>query len=559
MKSKTALFVPDADGIYFVALGGVGEIGMNMSLYGHDGQWLMVDCGVSFADEAHPGIEVLMPDPRFIADQTQRLCGLLITHGHEDHLGAVEHLWPRLRCPIYATPFTAELLRAKLAETPFLQKIKIIELPSGGAARVGPFDLELIPMTHSIPESQAVVLRTPVGSVLHTGDWKLDPKPLVGEVSKVSALQALGRQSLAALVGDSTNAMVPGRAGSESEVLQGLIEVFSSLRHRIAVTCFASNVARLHSITLAAQRSGRHVALVGRSLWRIWEVARETGYLRNLPEPLSDSEAAQAPRENIVLICTGSQGEPRSALARIAADTHPEIRLEEGDTCIFSSREIPGNEKAIHAVQNRLIKLGVRLITADDARVHVSGHPCRDELAEMYQWTRPALAVPVHGEPRHQMAHAELAKECQVADVMVPECGQVLRLTPHPSVVTSVHAGKLAKDGGVLRLLSHEGGAIRERQKMGFGGMLSAVILLDERGRLIEDPRVQAAGLTDGDEDSEWLNDITEKLGDFLDSMPKAMRQDDAMIQERSTQILRKAANEALGKKPVVHVHVVRA
>ncbi len=553
-------FNPDAKNIYFLPLGGVGEIGMNMSLYGHAGQWLMVDCGVSFANADLPGIDILMADPRFIAEQPEKLSGLVLTHGHEDHLGAVEYLWNKLRCPIYATPFTAELLRHKLADSRGQKKkAKIFEIPVGGSFGCGPFDLKFINMTHSIPESQALLLSTPVGSVLHTGDWKLDPNPMIGDITDSAALQALAQQDLLALIGDSTNALVPGRAGSEQEAAEGLTEIFTHCRQRIVVTCFASNVARVQSAIIAARRNGRHAALVGRSLWRIWEVAQMTGYLNDLEPPLTEHEAAHAPRDQIVLICTGSQGEPRSALSKLADDDHPDVQLEAGDVCIFSSREIPGNETAIAGVQNRLIRRGIGIITADDAKVHVSGHPCRDELAEMYQWTRPRLAVPVHGEPRHQRAHAEVARRCQVPKILIPENGEIICLGPsEPKVAGTAPSGILAMDGTQLRPLRQDAGALRERQKLSVAGLVTITLALTRRGEILDVPQISLLGLVEPEELAPMLLELEDVVQDAVDKMDKGQGREDAAMQSRIGQQVRRHFNQTHGKKPMVQVHIVR-
>ncbi|HYD30156.1 MAG TPA: ribonuclease J, partial [Azospirillaceae bacterium] len=422
-ESESRLGVPFAmtDGaIYFLPLGGAGEIGMNLNLYGHAGKWLMIDLGISFGDETMPGVDVIMPDPTFIRDRREDLAGLVLTHAHEDHLGAVQYLWPHLECPIYATPFTAAVLRAKLHERGLAGRIEIHEIPLSGRFQVGPFEVELVTVTHSIPEPNVVVIRTAAGTVVHSGDWKLDPDPVVGLTTDEKRLAEIGEEDVLALVCDSTNALVPGHSGSEAAVRDSFMQLFGRFSNRIAVTCFATNVARLESIAKAAAANERHVALVGRSLWRINEAARSNGYLKDVPLFLSEHDAGYLPRDKVVLICTGSQGEPRSALARIAGDDHPEVTLETGDTVIFSSREIPGNERAIARVQNLLVRLGVEVVTADQEFVHVSGHPARDELVSMYQWVRPQLAVPVHGEERHLNEHARIARECQVPDVVIP-------------------------------------------------------------------------------------------------------------------------------------------
>jgi ribonuclease J len=411
--------------LWFLPLGGTGEIGMNLNLYGHDGAWLMVDLGITFADERLSGVDLIMPDPAFIEDQRDRLAGLVLTHAHEDHIGAVPYLWPRLRCPIYATPFTAGVLRRKLRENGFAEDAEITEVPLSGRFAVGPFDLELITLTHSIPEPNAVVIRTSAGTVLHTGDWKLDPEPLVGDDYDEAALRRLAEEGVLAMVCDSTNALVEGESGSEGALRDSLTELVGGFEARVVVACFATNVARLETAMRVAETHGRRVALVGRSLHRIYQAARDCGYLADLPPLLSDRDVAYLPRDEVLLLCTGSQGEPRSALVRIVRDDHPEVGLEPGDAVVFSSRVIPGNEKAISALQNELVRKGIEVVTDREHFTHVSGHPARDELAQMYQWVRPQVAIPVHGEARHLSAHAELARDCQVPQALVAENGDL--------------------------------------------------------------------------------------------------------------------------------------
>src|SRR3981189_1654591 len=418
----------DASALFFVSLGGAGEIGMNLNLYGYGGDWLILDCGVTFGDDSQPGLEVVMPDPAFIVERRDRLLGIVATHAHEDHIGAIPYLWTQLRCPVWATPFTASLLRAKLVEAGHADRVRINVGPMSGRVAIGPLDLDLITLTHSIPDPSAVALRTPVGTVLHTGDWKFDPDPLIGPTSDEAALRRLGDEGVLAMIGDSTNALRPGTSGSEADLRRSLIDLVGRYDARVAVACFASNVARLETIARAAAAHGRDVALVGRSLWRMDKAARENGYLTDLPRFLTEDEAGYIPRDRVLLICTGSQGEPRPALARIARDGHPNVVLETGDVAIFSSRIIPGNEKAINRLQNALVRLGVEIVTEEDHFVHVSGHPARDELVRMYQMVRPQIAVPVHAEARHLIAHAELAGECQVQQPLVIQNGHVVRL-----------------------------------------------------------------------------------------------------------------------------------
>ena len=556
--SNGALAAPNRpDELVFLALGGVGEIGMNLSLYGYAGRWLMIDCGISFADETLPGIDVIMPDPTFIAERIDSLDGLVVTHAHEDHIGAIPYLWQRLRCPVYATPFTAAVLRQKLIEADLEHEVPITEVPMSGSFRVGPFEIELLTLTHSIPEPNAVVLRTKLGTVLHTGDWKFDPEPLVGAVADETRLRQLGAEGVLAMICDSTNALRPGEAGSEADVRKSLIDLVGRCQKRVVVACFASNVARLESATAAALAHDRHAALVGRSLWRIEHAARETGYLDGIPPYLTDEEAAYLPRDKVLLICTGSQGEPRSALARIAEDDHPEIVLEAGDTVIFSSRIIPGNERAIGRLQNRLAALGVQIITEHDHLVHVSGHPAQDELTRMYQMVRPRIAVPVHGETRHLMAQARLAEQCQVPQAVVTRNGEVVRLGPGPAaVIGEVPTGRLVVDG--KKLLPVGGEALRSRQKMTFNGAALATIVVDGDGRLRAPPQVTVQGLGAVEEDAALTEELRQKVADAIAALPAAERRDDAALREAARLAVRRSLRAWHGKKPVTEVHLVR-
>jgi ribonuclease J len=541
--------------LLFLPLGGSGEIGMNLNLYGYAGKWLMVDLGVTFGDEGVPGADVITPDPTFIEEHRKDLVALVLTHAHEDHLGAVPYLWPRLRCPVYATAFTASVLRRKLQETNLLSQVPITEIPLSGRFKVEPFDVELIRLTHSIPEPNALAIRTGAGTVLHTGDWKLDPEPLVGDVTDEASLRALSEEGVLALVGDSTNALRHGESGSEAEVRKALTGLFGNYKGRIAVACFASNIARLESIAVAAAAHDRHVALVGRSLWRMNEAARENGYLKGIPDFLDEEQAGFIPREKLVLICTGSQGEPRAALARIARDEHPHVVLEKGDVVIFSSRVIPGNERAVHNIWNGLLHLGIEVVTDEThPQVHVSGHPARDELTQMYQWVRPKIAVPVHGEPQHLRAHAELARMCQVPHAIVPENGTLIRLAPGmPEIIDHVTAGRLAVDGE--RLLPVDGAVMRGRTRLLWNGALVATVVVDRKGRLATDPQISAPGLIDPESDAEMLADINDAIRDAVADLG---RKPDEHLREELRRRVRRLVRDRTDKKPNVDIHLVR-
>ena len=551
--------LPDPDdGLYFVPLGGTGEIGMNLYLYGVDGTWLMVDCGITFGDDTTPGVEVLMPDPSVIEARREDLAGLVLTHAHEDHFGAIQYLWPRLACPVYATPFTAALLRAKLRDVDGGDRVQIIEVPLSGSVDVGPFRVDYVTMTHSIPEPNALVIRSRYGTIVHSGDWKLDSAPQIGSTTDSETLGRLGDNGVMALICDSTNVFEPGESGSEGTVREAMTEVIGRQSARVAVTCFSTNVARLQGIAEAAHANGRHCALIGRSLWRVHDAARQTGYLQDLPEPfIGEHEAGLLPRDKVVMICTGSQGEPRSALTRIAHDDHPQIVLEDGDTLIYSARQIPGNERAINRVHNALARLGVDIVTPDDAPVHVSGHPARDELTTLYQWLRPQIAVPMHGEPRHLREHASLAKACQVAQTLVPSDGDVIRLAPGVARrVGAVSTSRLALDG--TRLIRLEGGTLRSRARMLRNGAAVVTLVFDKRGRLAVDPQVSLLGVEDSDEVAETQEAVAEEVRDAIDEMPNPRRNDDDTVREAARVAVRRALRAWHGKRPLTEVHLIR-
>ncbi len=548
---------PAADELLFLPLGGTGEIGMNLNLYGHDGAWLMVDLGVMFADATRPGVDLLMPDPSFIEARRDQLVGLVLTHAHEDHIGAVGHLWSRLRCPIYATAFTAAMVQPKLIEAGIDEEVRVVEVPLSGRFTVGPFEVELITLTHSIPEPNALVIRTAAGTVLHTGDWKLDPEPLIGDNYDEKALRALSKERVLAMVCDSTNAMVEGESGSEAEVRTVLMDVVAGLRNRVAVACFSSNVARVETAAKIAEATGRRVCLVGRSMLRVYQAARDTGYLGDLAPLVSEDDVSHLPRHEVLLLCTGSQGEPRSALWRIANDENNRIALEADDTVIFSSRIIPGNDKAIHALQNRLARKGVEVITADDHDVHVSGHPAREELARMYQWVRPQIAVPVHGEARHLAEHARLARACQVPQQIVGENGALVRLAPAPAqIVDHVTAGYLALDGA--RLMPIDSTVLRSRQRLAYNGAAAVTLVIGGDGLFQGQPIVSAPGVLDETQEDDKLAIVIEALTDVLRRLPAADRRDDETVKETARLAVRRAFSRMLGKKPVTNVHVVR-
>ena len=527
---------------------------MNLNLYRCDGKWLAIDCGIGFGGSENPEVEIMMPDPSYIAERRKDLVGLVITHAHEDHIGAVAHLWRQLRCPIYATPFAASVLRRKLGEAGLQTEAKVTVIPTGGHIDLPPYDLQFMPVTHSVPESQALVIRTRYGTVLHTGDFKLDATPMVGPPVDEEAFRALGDSGVLAMVCDSTNAMVEGHSGSEAEVRTSIAALIRSIRGRIAVTCFASNVARVESVALAARDAGRHVALVGRSLRNLETAARECGYLKDVPEFVPEDDADSIPDDNLLILVTGSQGEARSALARIASDNHRNIALGEGDTVIFSSRVIPGNERAIGAVQDNLVRRGVRLMTADDHMVHVSGHPARDELRRLYALVRPTYSVPVHGEWRHLSAHAALAKEAGATPIMLDD-GDVLSLTGNrPEVIDSAPVGRLVLDGN--RLVPLNGGVLSARRRMLFNGVVIASLAVDADGMLRGTPKVSAPGLFEPD-DVETDRVVREFAAAFAD-LPASLRRDQAALPDAARAALRRAVGRRMQKRPLVDVHLLR-
>jgi ribonuclease J len=547
--------VPSDDELLFLALGGAGEIGMNLNLYGHAGKWLMVDLGIAFGDDSMPGVEVIMPDPAFIEERRESLVGIVLTHAHEDHLGAVPDLWPRLKAPVYATPFAASVLRRKLIEAGLIDAVPLKEIPLGGKFRIAPFDLELITMTHSILEPNALAIRTRFGTVFHTGDWKIDPEPLLGELTDEARLKAIGEEGALAMVCDSTNVFVEGEAGSEATVRANLEKLVRTRKSRVAVTCFASNLARVESIAKAAIAAGRHPVLAGRALQRMVEAAQECGYLLDFPPCVDERQAGYLPRDKALFICTGSQGEARATMAKLANSDHRDLVLEQGDTAIFSSRVIPGNERSVGRLQNALMARGVEVITDREADIHVSGHPARDELVRVYQWIRPRIALPVHGEVRHMVEHAALARGCQVPETVVAPNGTLVRLAPGPAeIIDHVHAGRLARDGDIVVALGSV--ALQERRKLLWNGAAGATLVIDQQGRAKADPVVSLRGIEDPD--GSLAKAVVAGLQEALADLSAAERRDDGQIEQAARQAVRRVVRAHLGKKPLTDVHIVR-
>ena len=544
----------EQDELVLLPLGGAGEIGMNFNAYGFgppdERKWIIVDCGVLFGRETDtPGVDIIMPDIRFLAERHEDVLGLVLTHAHEDHIGAVGHLWPDLRCPVYATPFTARLIEDKLFEAGLQDRVRINIVPLHGKVALGPFAIEFLSITHSILEPNALAIRTSLGNVVHTGDWKIDPEPLIGETTEINAFRKIGDEGALALVCDSTNALVQGHSGSEAQVRTALTDLIGTLKGRVAVTGFASNVARLDSIAKAARVHGREVALVGRSMHRIVNAAKDTGYLQDFPRVLDEAEAAQLPPHRVLYLCTGSQGESRAALSRIAANDHPNVSLGPGDSVIFSSRIIPGNDVAIHALHNKLAELGVEVLTVEDHFVHVSGHPAREELSEMYRWVRPQIAVPVHGEMRHMAEHARLALSLQVPQAVVVENGHMLRLAPgRAQIIDEVPSGRVFLDG---RVRVHEGeGFARTRRAMGFAGIIAITLVLDGKGRLASEPAILLEGIPDAVHTG-VRNAVEETTRRYN---PRRGKEEE--LKENVRRAARRAAADVWGKKPITRVEI---
>ena len=544
--------------LVFVPLGGTGEIGMNLNLYGYgmagERDWVMVDAGVTFGDDKDPGIDVIMPDTKFIENHKKSLLGLVLTHGHEDHIGAVAYLWPRLRCPVYATPFTAELVKGKLLEAGLLDQVPLHILQLNSDIQLGPFHIDMIGLTHSIAEPNALAIRTPVGNVLHTGDWKIDPDPQIGKITDSEKLMAFGDEGVDAIICDSTNVLSPGISGSEGVVGQNLIDTVGKCTGRVAVTTFASNIARLSSIGKAAAANDRHVVLVGRGMHRIYNAARATGYLQDFPNLMDEKEAGFLPPDKLLIICTGSQGEPRAALSRIAAGTPPNLVFEEGDTVIFSSKMIPGNETGILALQNQLAGIGVEILTSGTELLHVSGHPNRDELIQMYRWVKPKAAVPVHGEHRHLLEHAKLAEALQVPTAVRARNGDMVRLAPgNVEIVDVVPHGRLHLDGDVF--MTAKECASKERRKLSYTGVVSVAVAIDRADRLAGAPQVKLIGLPDDDGLGVSLEDWV------LDALERALPENGKITPEKAEAHIKRQVRQEMrrrwGKKPEVAVNFV--
>ena len=548
--------------LVFAPLGGVGEIGMNLSIYGlGDGRtrsWLAVDLGVSFAAEEHlPGIDLILPDIRYLVQERKNLAGLILTHAHEDHYGALVDLWPKLKCPVFATPFTAALLAAKCAGEPNEPDIPVTIVQLGSRFKMGPFDVELVSMAHSIPESNALIIRTPCGTVLHTGDWKIDLTPILGDVTDEKTLRALGEEGCLALVGDSTNAVREGRSPSEADVGKTIGELIKGAKGRVAVTTFASNVARLRTVAEAARAADREVVVVGRAMDRISQIARECGYLDGIPDFRPAEAYGYLPPNKVVALCTGSQGEPRAALSRISTDQHPNVTLSPGDMVIFSARTIPGNEKEVGKIINGLIDQGIDVITDRTHMVHVSGHPRRAELAELIGWVKPKILIPAHGESLHLSEHAKLARSLGIKEVIQCRNGDLVRIAEgRAGIIDEVPAGRIYKDGTIL--VEADSRTVADRRRLSFAGSVSVALAVSEKGDLAADPEIDLIGIPERDSAGKVIADaVYEAIEQTMESLPRKRRGDPDAVAEAVRRSVRAVITQRWGKKPMCHVHVL--
>ncbi|MCC6788093.1 MAG: ribonuclease J [Hyphomonadaceae bacterium] len=555
---------PD-DELVFLPLGGSGEIGMNLNAYGYGPpdarKWIIVDIGVTFGrEDTTPGVDLILPDPAYLEEHKDDIIAIVLTHAHEDHIGALGWLWPRMPAPVYATPFTAALVREKLRERGLLEKVPLTEIPLKGQLTLGPFEIDFVTLTHSIPEPNGLAIRTPLGLIWHTGDWKIDPDPLIGETTDEAKLRAMAEEGVLAMVCDSTNVLVEGTAGSEAEVREKLTGVIKNCTGKVAVTAFASNVARVETTLKAARAAGRTPCLVGRSMHRIFNAAQSVGLLQDVPHVIDEDEAGTLPDENVLFLCTGSQGEARAALSRIARGEHRNVTLRQGDTVIFSSRVIPGNESAIHQLYDQFLERGVELITADNEHlIHVSGHPARDELKQMYAWARPRIAVPVHGEIRHIREHVKLAQSLQIPETVAPRNGDMIRLAPGPAaVIDEVPSGRLYVDGNVI--VETEDDAIRDRKRLAAEGAVNIAFALTEKNAIAAGPTVSVRGLTMPDEEDFELalEELEDTAKAAFSKLNHSERGDDDAIEASVVRAVRKAAERLWKKRPLVDVSILR-
>ena len=548
--------------LFFCPLGGSGEIGMNMNLFGYgtseDTKWLIVDMGVTFADESVPGIDLIYPDPGFIVDKRKDLLGIVLTHAHEDHIGSVAHIWPKLKCNIYSTPFTSVLIKEKFKEKKIdIEKyLKIVQL--NGSIKLENFNVEFITLTHSILEPNGLSIKTPIGTILHTGDWKCDPNPLIGDSINQKRLKEIGSEGVVAMICDSTNVFNPGRAGSENDVRDNLLKIMKNINKRIVVTSFASNVARMETIFYCAEKIGREISLVGRSMNRIFKAARQCGYLEKVKEPIDPRDAKKIPREKIVLLCTGSQGEPNGAMMRIANDIHPDISIEKEDTVIFSSKIIPGNEKKLFKMHNQLVKNGIEVISEENEFVHVSGHPNREDLKDMYNWVKPRSVIPVHGEHRHMAEHINFAKEMQVPYPLQVENGDVVKIPKNgkPEIVDKAPTGRMYLDGIVS--IGEDSKVIKERKNLSFNGLLEITIIVNEKGN-IKKPFISLTGLPVSEESKmDFQMDLEHEIYKICKTFSVVNPKQEKNLEEKIKSNCRKIIKDRIGKRPFTNINLIR-
>ena len=553
MKKEEFIFCP---------LGGSGEIGMNMNLFAYGNpenkKWIIVDIGVTFADDTVPGIDLIYPDPGFIVDKKNDLLGLILTHAHEDHIGAIAHIWPKLLCNIYATPFTSVLIQEKFKEKKIDigNKLKVIKL--NGKVKLGPFDIEFVTLTHSILEPNGLSIKTPAGTVLHTGDWKCDPNPLIGETINEKKLREIGNQGVLAMICDSTNVFSPGRAGSELDVRKSLLKIMRNKKKRIIVTSFASNVARMESIFYCAKEVGRKISLVGRSMHRIYKAARQCGYLNDLIDPVDPREAKKISREKIIYLCTGSQGEPNGAMMRISNYIHPDVLIESGDSVIFSSKIIPGNEKKLYKLHNQLVKNGIEVISEENEFVHVSGHPNREDLKDMYNWIKPKSVIPVHGEHRHMLEHINFAQEMQVPYPVSVENGDIVQLYPgkQPQVIDKAPTGRIFVDGNIS--VGEESQSIKDRRNLSYNGFLEITVIINDIGKIMKKPVISFKGIPFTEESNNFVFDLEDKIRKTCKTFSLGNLKQEQNLIEALKINCRKTVKEKTGKRPYTNVNLIR-
>ena len=549
------------DQILFCPLGGSGEIGMNLNLYAYGGEdntkWIAIDMGVTFADDTIPGIDLIYPDPGFLIDKKKDLLGLVLTHAHEDHIGAVAIIWPKLKCKIFATPFTATLLKEKFKEKKIdiTNYLNVVQL--NGKINLGPFEIDFITLTHSIPEPNALSIKTPGGIVLHSGDWKCDPNPLVGEKINENKLKAIGDKNVLAMVCDSTNVDNEGRAGSELDVRESLLKIISNLKKKVIVTSFASNVARMETIFYCAKKTNRQISLVGRSMNRIYKAARQCGYLQNLIEPVDPREAKRISRDKIIYLCTGSQGEPMGAMKRIVTGIHPDVYIDKDDSVIFSSKIIPGNEKKLYSMHNEIVKRGIELITEENSFVHVSGHPNREDLKDMYKWIKPKSVIPVHGEHRHMIEQAKFAKEMQVPHSIQIENGDILRIYPgdKPVVIDKAPTGRMYLDG--LIGIKEDSNSLKERKNLSANGYLEVTLIVSNSGK-IKKPIISFRGIPEDEMTDSLIFDIEDEVVNMCRTFSLQSKKQESNLVENLKQTCRKIVRERTGKKPYTTINIAR-